>query len=94
MSEPEEFLIAFGLIGFVGLVLLVAVALLMAWLMAVIVYPRVDKSTEAHRLARMWAKKLAFPVEVMAHVVPILAWLFFLPAVGLILYPILGFIFG
>lgn len=89
MEEFTDFAKFSAWLALMGMVLMLATTMLVAWLVASIVYPRVPEGTPVHRIAKLWSRVLAFPVEIMAYTIPILAFLFFILAVASIAYPLM-----
>lgn len=89
MNSMADYAPMYGWLALVGIVLMLATTMLIAWLVASIVHPRVQQGSPEQRVAKLWSKVLAFPVEIMAYAVPLLAFMFFIFAVAMIFYPIL-----
>lgn len=90
MNVVSQYAPIYGWLALVGIVLMLATTMLIAWLVASIVHPRVRQGSQEQKVARLWSKVLAFPVEIMAYAVPVLALLFFLVAITMVIYPVLG----
>ena len=90
MNAINDYAPVYGWLALVGIVLMLATTMLIAWLVASIVHPRAQQGSRQQKVARLWSRVLAFPVEIMAYAVPVLAFLFFLVATTMIIYPILG----
>ena len=89
MESISDYAPMYGWLALVGIVLMLATTMLIAWLVASIVHPRVQQGSPEQKVARLWSKVLAFPVEIMAYTVPFLAFLFFILALAMIVYPLL-----
>lgn len=89
MEEFTDFAKFSAWIALMGMVLMLATTMLVAWLVASIIYPRVPEGTQVHRIARLWTRVLAFPVEIMAYTIPVLAFLFFILSAAMIIYPLM-----